>query len=187
MSFISKNNPIAIGLRILIAKISNKPAVSALEEYESSDLKKIVDAVAEFAEVTRDENGSFEASFKNQNEDLKFIFQRAADPSIDMKGFSINLEAHYHAKVETEHSGWKMTRTINENPTVNYHLHGKNINFIAVKLPFVGAASLMPNEMVPHILDALQNGSPTVCEEVVKRTGLTPPPKQPDILQQFGL
>jgi hypothetical protein len=187
------NLAVGLALRLGLAKLSRKPPVTALEEYQGSDLEKIVDAIADISGAERDESGSFDTTISTETEKLHFTFKRQAEPDVAMPGIRVALEGEYKEVIETElEGGGKMTRSFDESGSASYNLNGKNVTPLKMQFPrilsFLTGPSLpMPNEAATFILGTMQSTAPATCAEVVERTGLTPPPKaEHPLLGLFG-
>lgn len=165
------------------------PPVSALEEYDRSNLKKLVDAVAGIAQVTPDGSGSFTAVIEKEHETLTMTFTRNAEG--DKPGFSVAYDAAYKEEVERDMGGFKMTRGYDEKGNGSYDLSGTDMRFFKLKIPsfipVIGGFKLpMPDEMASVFLDNLQYTAPKTCEEIVARSGLAAPVREPNPLEQIA-
>ncbi len=198
MALLGKNGALSIRFRQAVAVIKNEPRVSALEAYESSDLKRCVDAIAEITGATRDENGSFDATysaakeedpFTTADEQAHFHFLRQTDGPV--KGIALNFdvqrvvkEVHPITCSNTGEECGTSTSTKTSKGSAKYNFTGDNINFLRIHLPdsiplIGGDLGLMPDDHLPHVLSALSKAAPGLLAEVTQRTGLQGPAPEP--------
>jgi hypothetical protein len=192
MALLGKNGALSVRFRQAVALIKNEPRVSALEAYESSDLKRCVDAIADITGATRDENGSFdaiygatkeEAPFTTSEDQANFHFLRQTDGPV--KGIAFNFDVQHVVKEERPTDYGKSTKTNTSKGSGKYNFTGDNINFLKIKLPdslplIGGKLNLMPDDNLPSLLSALAKAAPGLLAEITKRTGLEGPPPEPE-------
>jgi len=192
MALLGKTGTLSIRFRQAVALIKNEPPVSALEAYESSDLKRCVDAIAEITGAARYENGSFdatytatkeEAPFTTSEDQASFHFLRQTDGKI--KGIVLNFDARRIVKEERPTNYGKSTKTNTNKGSGKYNFSGDNINFLKINLPdsvplIGGGLNLMPDDNLPSLLSSLAKTAPGLLAEITKRTGLEGPPPEPE-------
>ena len=192
MALLGKNGALSVRFRQAVAFIKNEPPVSALEAYESSDLKRCVDAIADITGATRDENGSFDATYAATKEEAPFTtsedqanFHFLRQTGGQIKGIAFNLDVRHVVKEERPTDYGKFTNTNTTSGSVKYNFTGDNINFLKINLsdsiPLIGGElDMMPDDNLTHLLSALAKAAPGLLAEITRRTGLEAPAPEPE-------
>jgi hypothetical protein len=196
MALLGKTGALSISFRQAVALIKNERPISAVEAYESSDLKRCVDAIAEITGAARDENGSFDATysaakeedpFTTADEQAHFHFLRQTDGKV--KGIALNFDVQrvvkevHPIKCAGAECGTS-TSTKTSKGSAKYNFTGDNINFLKINLPdsiplIGGDLGMMPDDHLPHVLSALAKATPGLLAEITQRTGLQGPAPEP--------